>query len=361
MERQKTQAVFLVDTCSPPAENLSRYCRSLCLVCTRILLFLSQFPNKEHQGRVQWNYKFFNSRKPEISVRTQTAQFYENRSELLQKFFGQLQSSLEHTHNQSSSLSLSWPQPPVKLVYSALAAAVQDFTWDAPEITSPIRRPSALSKRAKRGRKSDVKDNRTTKNVIFICSMCPQSKDELCHFLYGSQKQSDDSMVMLRSELLPPALLLQLEERGITVHWVDTQCACGKVLKIQTNGSLLICVQTSPLTQLVHWKIRPITSQMDLDQFKIHWTYVTTGEGLADIRYTHIFFQWFLSWLLHKWRESFLLPIWNQNLFLMFDWMLQLSSGRKWWKYERTPCTIQYVIGGQRSVKIALASNDMHP
>lgn len=294
MERQKTQAVFLVDTCSPPAENLSRYCRSLCLVCTRILLFLSQFPNKEHQGRVQWNYKFFNSRKPETSVRTQTAQFYENRSELLQKFFGQLQSGLEHTQNQSSSLNLSWPQPPVKLVYSALAAAVQDFTWDAPEITSPIRRPSALSKRAKRGRKSGVNDNHTTKNVIFICSMCPRSKDELCNFLCGSRKQSDDSMGMLRSELLPPALLLQLEERGITVHWVDTQCACGKVLNIESNGSLLICCDHLPLHNLCIEGYALLTHRWTLTSSKIHWTYVTIGEGLTDICYTHtkyIFFQ----------------------------------------------------------------------
>ena len=293
MERQKTQAVFLVDTCSPPAENLSRYCRSLCLVCTRILLFLSQFPNKEHQGRVQWNYKFFNSQKPETSVRTQTAQFYENRSELLQKFFGQLQSSLEHTHNQLASLNLTWLHPPVKLVYSALAAAVQDFTWDAPEITSPIRRPPAQSKRAKRGRMSNVKDNRTTKNVIFICSMCPRSKDELCHFLYGSHKQSDDSMVMLRSELLPPALLLQLEERGITVHWVDTRGACGKVLNIQSNGSLLVCVNVSPYTTCVLRRIRPLPHRWTVTSSK----FITTGEGLADV---YIFFQWFLCWLLHK-------------------------------------------------------------
>ena len=232
MAGQKTQAVFLVDTNLSPSANFHWSFRSLCLVCTRILLFLSQFPNKEHLGRVQWNYKFFNSQRHEKSVRTKTAQFYENRSELLQKFFEELQSSLELARNGTSSSS-NLPQPPVKLVYSALAAAVQDFTWDAPEIMSPIRRLSPQSKkRVKKGRKSDVKDAHITQNIIFICSTSPQSEEKVHQFLYGSDKESDVSMKMLHSELLPPALLLQLEGKGIAVHWVDMQRSLGQVTSL---------------------------------------------------------------------------------------------------------------------------------
>ena len=230
MVGQKTQAVFLVDTNPSLSANVHWSFRSLCLVCTRILLFLSQFPNKEHLGRVQWNYKFFNSQRHEKSVRTKTAQFYENRSELLQKFFEELQSSLEVAQNGTSSSS-SWPQaqPPVKLVYSALAASVQDFTWDAPEIMSPIRHFSPQSRKKVNKRRKGGVIGHTTQNVIFICSTCPQSEEEVSQFLYGSHKGSGVSMEILRSELLPPAVLLQLEGKGIAVHWVDMHRSLGQV------------------------------------------------------------------------------------------------------------------------------------
>ena len=44
------------------------------------------------------------------------------------------------------------------------------------------------------------------------------------------------------------------------------------------------------------------------------------------------FFQWLLSWLLHKWREGYLLPTWARKITCRcFDWMLQSSSGGWWW------------------------------
>ena len=44
------------------------------------------------------------------------------------------------------------------------------------------------------------------------------------------------------------------------------------------------------------------------------------------------FFQWLLSWLLHKWREDYLFPTWARKITCRcFDWMLQSSSGGWWW------------------------------
>ena len=41
--------------------------------------------------------------------------------------------------------------------------------------------------------------------------------------------------------------------------------------------------------------------------------------------------QWLLSWLLHKWREGYLLPTLARRITCRhFHWMLQLSSERKW-------------------------------
>ena len=42
-------------------------------------------------------------------------------------------------------------------------------------------------------------------------------------------------------------------------------------------------------------------------------------------------FQWLLSWLPHKWRESYLLPAWAQKITCRcFNWILQSSSGQNW-------------------------------
>jgi len=216
---------------------------------------LSQFPNKEHLGRVQWNYKFFNSQRHEKSVRTKTAQFYENRSELLQKFFEELQSSFKVAQNGPSSSS-GWPQaqPPVKLVYSALAASVQDFTWDAPEIMSPIRHFSPQSRKKVNKRRKGGVIGHATQNVIFVCSTCPQSEEEVGQFLYGSHKGSGVSMEILRSELLPPAVLLQLEGKGIAVHWVDMHQSLGQDSRgpfLMSNALKAACGTLIPMSTLV--------------------------------------------------------------------------------------------------------------
>ena len=240
MNGEKVQTVFLLDTRPTQSPALQRYCRALCLACIRILLFLAQFPNKEHLGRVRWNYNFFNSHRPERSVRSKTAQFYENRSELIEKFFNKLQSNLEIASKDPVNIPVpSSKHKPVKLVYSALASAAQDFVWDAPEILSPVRRLSAhgKSKKTARGRKSDtgaiVPSGR---NIIFVCSPCPRSETDLLHFCYGGscsgsasiptatgdRKRATVSLEMLQSELLPSALRSQLAAKGIAVHWLDT-------------------------------------------------------------------------------------------------------------------------------------------
>ena len=263
MSSEKIQTVFLLDTRPIPSSTLQRYCRALSLACIRILLFLAQFPNKEHLHRVRWNYNFFNSHRPERSVRSKTAQFYENRSELIEKFFNELHNSLEAAQEAYEDPVIPKPSTkqykPAKLVYSALASAAQDFAWDAPEILSPVRQLSARGKSKKnaRGRKSDnATDVPSGRNVIFICGPCPQSETDLLHFCHGGssstsapaatgkEKKTDVSLEVLQSELLPSALVSQLAAKGIAVHWLDTssclmqeECPDGK-----TEVCVCVCV-----------------------------------------------------------------------------------------------------------------------
>ncbi len=234
MDVEKFQVVFLLDTCTDSTgQRPLPYLRALCLVCVRILLFLSQFPIKEHLGRVVWNYKLFNSHKPEKSVRARTSQFFECRSELLEKLFQEVQMTLEDGNKDKGCMMSS--NKPVKQVYNALASTVQDFIWDAPEITSPVRPVSTkssigVSKRKPASCHGRLKqqDGAAARNLIFVCSPCPQTKEEVREFCCRPRAEAVGSSrdhcldVLLAGELLPPALLSQLGSKGIVVHWVDT-------------------------------------------------------------------------------------------------------------------------------------------
>ena len=249
MANEKVQVVFMVDTSLPrsSSSSLEQHYRSLCLATVRILLYLSQFPIREHLNRVLWNFKLFNSNRVEKSAKTW--QFHENRSEHIEVFFRQLREGLEPSETTSAQSRHAWLknvlQKPVKLVYSTLAAVVQDFIWDAPEIMSPIkprkRGKIAWSKRAATtsSLKADEKSD-SAKNLIIILSSCPTSEEDVRTFCYGSSINVGAGEVPVTTatvveQLLPPALLTQLSSKGIAVHWVHTGAltetgGCTKVI-----------------------------------------------------------------------------------------------------------------------------------
>ena len=234
MASDKAQVVFMVDTSRPRSDSrsLEQYYRSLCLATVRILLYLSQFPIREHVNRVIWNFKLFNSERAEKSAKTW--QFHENRSEHIERFFQQLHESLEQSESTTAARSIhvrhkntTAAQKPVRLVYNALAAVVQDFIWDAPEIMSPIRpmkRGRVVGTKAAAHAPSSLND----KNMVIILSSCPASEQEMRKFCYGPSIIEDQAseipvaMVTMVEQLLPPALMTQLSSKGISVHWVDT-------------------------------------------------------------------------------------------------------------------------------------------
>ena len=237
MASDKAQVVFMVDTSLPKnlGASLEHYYRSLCLATLRILLYLSQFPIREHLNRVLWNFKLFNSERVEKS--TKTWQFHENRSEHVERFFQQLHDSLEQSEKSIAEAQLSrhknTSQKPIRFVYNALAAVVQDFIWDAPEIMSPIRpmkRGRVVRNKAAAASSSSLKAKEISdcdKNIIIILSSCPATDREMRKFCYGSSiieegSQIPVAMATIAEQLLPPALLTQLSSKGIAVHWVHT-------------------------------------------------------------------------------------------------------------------------------------------
>ena len=235
MATDKAQVVFMVDTSLTGSAkgSLEQHYRSLCLATVRILLYLSQFPIREHLNRVLWNFKLFNSERAEKSAKTW--QFHENRSEHIERFFQQLHESLEQSESATAQPSharlKNLSQKPVRLVYNALAAVVQDFIWDAPEIMSPIRPRKrgrvVRTKAAAASSSLEAKESDCDKNMVIILSSCPASEQEMRKFCYGPSIIEEASEVpvavaTIADQLLPPALLTQLSSKGIAVHWVHT-------------------------------------------------------------------------------------------------------------------------------------------
>ena len=192
MERQTTQVAFLIDT-RPTESDVETRHRSLCLACTRLLMFLSGFPNKAHQTVVKWSYHLFNTRGPSKRLKAKKTQFLELQLECMEKMFQELHSEL-----MNAALGL---QPAASLLYSALVDVVQGFMWDSPDILSPLR---VMRKRGARGG-GNVQGctDQGPQNMLFICSPWPGPEED-----------------GLTGELFPHDLLILLQKHKICVHWL---------------------------------------------------------------------------------------------------------------------------------------------
>ena len=230
MDTGKKQALFLVDCGYSKADAVysDQRHRAICRACTKILFFLSKFPDKEHLRNVQWNYKLFSSQTSTTTpLRHESTHFQDIRSDNLESFFKELKNS----QIQSGTRQVLGVAQPVQLLYNALAAAVQDFAWDAPEIISPIRRLTS-QKHSNMGRNrrrtQSAKQPTLRMNYIFICGTSPENELELLEFCRvpgGERLTSEDGVPCpqkdyVQKKLLPSPLLAQLESRGIAVHWV---------------------------------------------------------------------------------------------------------------------------------------------
>ena len=191
----------MMDTKLHRGRTVENHHRSQCLACTQVLL--SWFPNKEHPNQIQWNCKFFSSATPTSSLRVNTSQFQEPRSELIEKFFDELWTHLKACPSEEEE-NVDW----ARCVYGALAATVQDFIWDAPEIKSPVR----PSKRRKS--KDPSCDSSLSRNVIFLFSEGPRNESG-----YSSPQ---DTYTALVNQVLPKPLLTHLQSKNIQVCWVYT-------------------------------------------------------------------------------------------------------------------------------------------
>lgn len=208
---EKVQVVFLVDVKPPPDEDLERYCRSLSLACTRILLSMSGFPNKEHL-KLQWSYKLFSSERPFKTLGKKVPQFHKLSSQMLELFRRDLTSSVSSeclgkivtSPRQRQQLQVNL----ARSIYNVLAGAAQDFGWDAPNIKSP------MCSRTRQGKRSLHETVSSTvskhRNLIFIFARMPLG-------VFTNNTKGRSPMV---DKILPKPLLSQLSCKNICTHWV---------------------------------------------------------------------------------------------------------------------------------------------
>ena len=246
-----------------PDSRFEQHYRSLCLACTRILLFLSQFPNKEHLSRLKWNYKLFSSGNSINSIQMKTSQFYETRSEVLEKFFNDLSVSMKGECNTNVNLPEQEKQDWARSLYNALALTVQDFTWDAPEIATPVRHRT--QRRKTMSRKKSYKNytlNGTIpapyKNMIFLFTGHSGYESDLR--VSAERKRSTEgtssNISLLIGRILPRALLTHLHDKHVSVNWVYTGFMKNPNLDVIskalgfTGGTLIpISVLLNPICQ----------------------------------------------------------------------------------------------------------------
>lgn len=226
MEATRRQILFLVDASSFPQveeEVQLQHTRAVCLSCCRILMHLSGFPSVEEVGKLKWNYELLGViRDTGGHSRVMVKRFQDFRSELLDAFYKDTEECLQNARDPSK------PFQTQSVVYNGLAGAVQDYLWEAPELTSPVR----LSKRrCKKKKGSSVITSSSSSlshnNAIFLFSSLPVNQAEADEFC-GEQEVELEILKKKIEDMIPAPLVSQLMSKDIALHWVELSSLAGK-------------------------------------------------------------------------------------------------------------------------------------
>ena len=238
------QVLFLIDVARTghlPGKVAKERTMSVCLACLRILLHLC--PRPFERAQVKWAYQLFRSKKQVSTRQRKGAQFVDLFSESLEDFCSSMLLALDEETCSDCNQRCD-KAPPIRVVYSLLAAVVQDYPWDTPQIVSPV-----TYKVMKKPRSLLVRESFHSRNLIFIVSELPSNQPELAQFV--GTEAGDDSAFQHLGKLMPQPLVVQLQDRGVAVHWLLTtptwepstnsshvSIQVFKLMSIQNKGSL---------------------------------------------------------------------------------------------------------------------------
>ncbi|XP_064457232.1 treslin-like [Ornithodoros turicata] len=211
------QTVFLIDIASFHGydDNLLHPDFEQSVNCIRYscLKFLTYFGTRN----TRWGCKYYCSN-GNVRQKMEKRPFSEFNLESFEEF----EDELLHRFNRYNAACSAFDrttidQTPVKdapcnIIRVALTQLASEYTWDAPDIASPVKRNPA-----KRRKLSDGEDDDAVLNCVFHISRIPYSHEELDIFLGKPHKGAD-----IAKELMPPQLQrLLISSLNTRFIWID--------------------------------------------------------------------------------------------------------------------------------------------
>lgn len=151
--KSRKQLLLLVDTAVVPSSladsdvKINTIYQASCR-----LLFMHAGFDIAKEGcldQLTWDYKIFDSNDNQVSLKREPSTFKEFKSDKLEKFREVLQRKIKNSiHHTAEGGVVS----PLKMMYTVLASALQDYQWDTPLLMSPLprhRKKSLLSNKEK--------------------------------------------------------------------------------------------------------------------------------------------------------------------------------------------------------------------
>ena len=211
-DNARKQILLLIDTacCEECDSNRSVVtAKTLYLACCRILFLFTGFASGKSGGleKLKWNWKLFNSGTNKVPIKRRRTCFKDTRTETLDKLYEELEAQLENS-TKPTKYEVD-EEAPCRVIYRALALALQDYDWDTPVLMSPLPRKRDRSK-MKSTFDACLKEKMS--NCIFIIS------ERFCDIgaLCGRGRTSRRSLKKsLKEDLFPPAVSAQLKSKNI--------------------------------------------------------------------------------------------------------------------------------------------------
>ena len=163
---------------------------------------LAKYNEKDERFNAQWSYELFHSRESGHTTNTQLPQFKELRSDQLESFRDSLVDHAQCSQTHSGEVGS------FRMLYNKLAAVVQDYQWDVPDLASPQIQKS-------RNKKTKPILTCSTKNAIYLFCENLSKMSSDCQ-----TKERAELQAKISTEMLPPALVCQLVKKKIVVNIV---------------------------------------------------------------------------------------------------------------------------------------------
>lgn len=244
---QRCQVVFLVDEsiCRDTSSNSTKLITQTCL---RMLTYFSSCYGESSNdvacgssGRVnpiEWGVGFFRSAgKSDRCLRSNVIErrvckgFREFSLNSFEEFEEELVDSLKvaekidktETNGNSDPINL---QDYLNTVKSALQRVTIDFSWDRPDITSPMKTSLRFSKKNKSF--TDRSESCLKRNFVYIIAKWPDISNEVVEQL----KKECNDVNHMKHMLVPPHTYKELTDSlQMKVYWIDMKVSCRIVLK----------------------------------------------------------------------------------------------------------------------------------